>query len=719
MVIEPQTPLDRVLGKRTAAKLDKDLGLTTAKDLLDHLPRRWVAYGQLSSFADLVEGEHVSFVAEVTGQSERRMQRRRGTLVEVTVADQQGRSLRMAFFQGYQAKSRLKAGTSAVFHGKVGSYGGQLTLNNPDFEVIAAEEGAADAQAELRQGPMPLYPATLGVSSPTIRRSVEILLDAAAPQSWPDPVPESAAAQHGLPRQAEAYRLVHRPDASGEHRRGLDYFRFQEALLLQGVRHRQREAAEAVPAAAYPPHPDGVLSAFDAGLPFALTRGQQQVGEALAADLSGESPMNRLLQGEVGSGKTLVALRAMLQVVDGHGQAVLIAPTEVLAAQHERSLRRMLGERVGVGLLGPEASGASVQITLLTGSMPATARKQALLDIASGAAGIVIGTHTVLQETVSFAELGLVVVDEQHRFGVDQRNALRQRHTPSPHMLVMSATPIPRSVAMAVFGDLELTALEGLPGGRHPVTTHLAPISRGPQWVDRVWQRLAETAAAGHQAYVVCPKITDTEDPDNPAASVERISSVLAEHPATAGLRRAELHGQMSAERKEQVMGAFERGQVDVLISTTVIEVGVDVPNASLMVILDADSFGVSTLHQLRGRIGRGSTEENLCLLVTRQPEDHPSLERLHDVAASSEGMELARLDLARRREGDILGASQTGRSHKLKLLSVIEHEQVIAQAEESIRVLTAEDPAWDNHPVLRDAVQEWLEELGGGMKEV
>ncbi len=729
--VGPETALTTVLGGPSAQKLAEALGIFTAGELLDHLPRRWVEYGRLSTLSELREDEHVSFVARVRSTSKRRMQRRRGFLTEVVVEDDAEGTLQMAFFQGHQAHRELTAGTLATFHGKVGSYRGRLTLNNPKYAVLtpvaedigAAEEQAAVAglYASLREGPTPLYPANAQITSWQIESAVEAVLRVAELSAWPDPVPAEVLLSEGAPSLAEAYELVHRPETMEDTRRGLHGLRLHEAYLLNALIARRRAEAgrgEAVPRAA---KFSGLLEAFDEQLIFTPTRGQHAAGQLIAEDLARETPMNRLLQGEVGSGKTLVALRAMLQVVDAGGQAALIAPTEVLAAQHLRSLQGLLGGLVEGDLFTTgtaEAELAGVRLTLLTGSASTAERKQTLLDIASGQAGIVVGTHALLGEQVQFADLGLVVVDEQHRFGVEQRDALRHRDAQVPHMLVMSATPIPRSVAMTVFGDLELTVLEGLPGGRQPIETHVAQMTRGPRVIGRVWERLAEEVAAGRQGYVVCPKITESDRREDPQsgvaveqdASVEMIGQKLAEHPLIGRLRLGTLHGRMESAEKERVMTAFEGGEIDVLISTTVIEVGVDVPNATFMAVLDADAFGMSTLHQLRGRIGRGA-EASVCLLVTRLPDDHPSLERIREVAEHTDGMVLARLDLQRRREGDVLGASQAGARSSLQLLRILRDEDLILRTAEHLRQLTEQDPQWHRHPQLRAAVEAWTAE--------
>jgi ATP-dependent DNA helicase RecG len=758
--ILPNTPLDRVLGKG-AKRLSKALNVGTVQQLLDYFPRRYIDANALSDFSELGEGEHVTFMAVVTRVSQRSLQRRRGFIVEVTVEDSHGSALRMAYFNGYQARKDLAPGARALFHGKVTTFNAQLTLNNPAYDIhTTPDDAAAELVAEptLTSGPMALYPANRHITSWEIRRGITALLELVDFSAWPDPVPPSIATMEEIPDLATAYRQVHQPREHGDHHKGLGRFRLQEALIVQGVLQRRRQATARSAAAAMPLREGGALSAFDAQLPFELTAGQQRSGTLIAHDLAQPSPMNRLLQGEVGSGKTLVALRAMLQTADAGSQSVLVAPTEVLAAQHFRSLSRSLGT------LGEErhqgsafsASEPSVRMTLLTGSLRASERKKALLDIASGRSDIIVGTHSVLSDAVHFAQLGLVVIDEQHRFGVEQRSALRERFTPTPHMLVMSATPIPRSVAMTVFGDLELTVLEGLPGGRSPIETHLVPTMRGPIWIQRVWERVAEQVRAGHQVYVVCPKITTkaptaeeierqlefrfglrpgqqqttlaSQTEGGPAtgtpitrewaeafvsqdASVELIAERLGSNEQLTGMRIDTLHGQLPTEAAADTMSRFEAGQIDVLVATTVVEVGVDVPNATTMVILDAESFGISTLHQLRGRIGRGSTTTNMCLLVTRMPETHPSVERLRQVAQHRDGMELARLDLARRREGDVLGASQSGRISSLQHLSILRDEKLIGRAAEHVARLGTADPTWQTAPQLALAVTEWERE--------
>jgi ATP-dependent DNA helicase RecG len=530
-------------------------------------------------------------------------------------------------------------------------------------------------------------------------------------------VPAEVRARRGLLDLDTALRGVHQPADRAAWWAAKQRLKWDEAFSLQLVLAQRRRSAAVNPALPRPRVTGGLLDSFDAALPFELTAGQREVGDTLTEELSGEHPMHRLLQGEVGSGKTIVALRAMLQAVDAGAQAALLAPTEVLAGQHARTIEAMLGPLAQAGRLG--GADVATRVVLLTGSLPAAARKAALLDVASGAAGIVVGTHALIQEHVQFAELGLVVVDEQHRFGVEQRDALRYKSVAPPHLLVMTATPIPRTVAMTVFGDLETSTLTELPAGRSPIATSVVPVAEKPAWLDRGWQRVREEVAAGRQAYVVCPRIgadmadfeADMSDVDlddlpedegtgrRPPVAVTDVLAKLAEGPLH-GLRLAPLHGRLTPDDKDRTMTEFAAGRIDVLVATTVIEVGVDVPNATVMVVLDADRFGVSQLHQLRGRIGRGG-HPGLCLLVTDVPEAAPARERLDAVASTTDGFELARLDVEQRREGDVLGVAQSGRRSQLKLLSLLRDEDVIVAARAEAGDLVAADPDLTAHPGL------------------
>ncbi|MGH3586473.1 MAG: ATP-dependent DNA helicase RecG, partial [Pseudonocardia sp.] len=508
----------------------------------------------------------------------------------------------------------------------------------------------------------------------------------------------------------KALEWIHRPGSWEEKGAAEKALRFEEAFVTQAVLAQRRAQLLALPAQPRNGSAGGLLDRFDERLPFELTRGQVEVSEQILHDLAAEHPMHRLLQGEVGSGKTVVAVRAMLRVIDSGGQAALLAPTEVLAQQHYRSITALLGDLAAGGMLGGAEDGT--QVALLTGSLGATTRKSALLDAASGAAGIVIGTHALLEEKVQFADLGLVVVDEQHRFGVEQRAALTGKAGERPpHLLVMTATPIPRTVAMTVFGDLETSTLTELPAGRAPIQSSVVPMLERPEWLERAWQRLREEAGQGHQAYVVCPRIGGNDNgvkTTSDLAAVEEITPALTQG-ALKGLRVEALHGRLSPDRKDEVMRAFAAGQIDVLVSTTVIEVGVDVANATVMVILDADRFGVSQLHQMRGRVGRGGLP-GLCLLVTHAEPRSSSRERLDAVAATVDGFELSQVDLEQRREGDVLGVSQSGRRSSLRLPSVIKHEDVIADARVAASAVVADDPELAGHPALAAAVRQLVE---------
>ncbi|MCW1249601.1 ATP-dependent DNA helicase RecG [Acaricomes phytoseiuli] len=726
-------PLSRLLGKASASSLEKHLGLTTVGELLDFFPRRYLNRGELTQISELPFDEDVTLIARVVSARTRPMRQRRGNITEIVVTGDGGAvadaaetgdpadagMLRISFFNGWRAERELRPGTRAMFSGKVGFFNRSLTLTNPDYVLLDAESSDADADAEaFARQPIPVYSATAKLPSWKTAKAISAMLDAVDLDGFVDPLPAEIVAREGFPALAEAYRMIHRPAEPVDWKRARDRFRYQEALVLQTALARRREAVKTQRAVPRPVHQDGLLAAFDAALPFTLTGGQQSVGRELAAELAAAHPMQRLLQGEVGSGKTLVALRAMLQVIDSGGQAALLAPTEVLAAQHYRSIVAALGSLAEGGMLGGHEGGT--RVALLTGSMPAAAKKKALLDAASGAAGIVIGTHALLADQVSFADLGLVVVDEQHRFGVEQRDALRNKADAPPHLLVMTATPIPRTVAMTVFGDLETSMLRELPAGRAPISSFVVGLAENPAWAQRIWQRSREEIDAGHQVYVVCPRIGGSvpeagaeDQPVDPApggegerqtAGVLDVVEMLRRAPALQGQRIEMLHGQLDTEMKAEIMAGFASAEVKVLVSTTVIEVGVDVPNATLMVILDADRFGISQLHQLRGRVGRGGLP-GTALLVTELEPEHPSRRRLDVVAATTDGFRLSQEDLALRGEGDILGASQSGGRSALRLLRVIDHEDIIDTARQDASELVGADPELKLHPALLEAL--------------
>ncbi|OLF08400.1 ATP-dependent DNA helicase RecG [Actinophytocola xinjiangensis] len=703
--------LELAVGAKTAKALAGALDLHTVNDLVHYYPRRYAERGELTDIAGLEIGEHVTVLAKVRTINERRMRQRRGWILEVVITDG-SRTLNCTFFNLRQHSVKLKPGVSALFAGKVSIYQNKLQLTNPEYQPI--EEEQDDAGESIGEsideflGLIPVYPAAAKIQSWQVAQCVQQTLKLL--DTIDDPMPERLRGDKLS--YDEAIRAIHSARDWAGVGAARNRLKWGEALAVQLALAQRRVAATARPAPACPRVEDGLRAAFDERLPFELTNGQREVGEAIATDLGGEHPMNRLLQGEVGSGKTIVALRAMLQVVDAGRQAALLAPTEVLAAQHARSLGRMLGDLAQAGELG--GAEHATRIALLTGSLPAAARKQAMLDVVSGAAGIVVGTHALIQDKVSFADLGLVVVDEQHRFGVEQRDALRTRagENASPHVLVMTATPIPRTVAMTVYGDLETSSLRELPAGRSPITTAVVPVAEKPAWLDRAWQRLREEVAQGHQAYVVCPRIGETDEAAElealekddgsgrrPPMAVLDVAAELNEGPLK-GLRLAILHGKMPADDKDTVMRAFAAGEVDVLVATTVVEVGVDVPNATGMVIMDADRFGVSQLHQLRGRVGRGSAA-GVCLLVSEALSGTATRDRLDAVASTLDGFELAQVDLEMRREGDILGATQSGKHSQLRLLSLLRDADLIAQAREVAQQLVGESPDLAEYPGL------------------
>lgn len=747
-VLEPDSDLRPLIGGRTAATLAKALDLHTLDDALRHFPRRYLKRGELTDLADLQVGEDVTVMAEVASVRSRRTGGRGGRkpvwMTEVVLTD--GREkLMVTFFNQKWRDATLVPGRQALFAGKVGSYRGTRQLVHPDHLDLADPNAEADQYVGRL---MPVYPTSGNLRVWRIAQAIALLLPLAG--ELPDPIPQGVRSAHGLLSYADALQAIHRPESMADVEAAQHRFRFEEAFILQSLllrRRAQRQSATAIPRGAVT---GGLVHALDARLPFALTAGQQQAAAEIAADMTQTHPMLRLLQGDVGSGKTVVALRAMLATVDAGAQAALVAPTEVLAQQHFQTITAMLGSLGRRGQIDGDPDGTSV--VLLTGSLGAADRRQALLDIASGSAGLIIGTHALFSESVMFADLGLVVVDEQHRFGVEQRAALVESagSAAAPHQLVMTATPIPRSVAMTVFGDLDVTTLRERPAGRHDVATHIVPVAERPDYLERTWARVVEEVAAGHKAYVVCPRIDeasttqdvddlfasdaqDVEDPDLPAdagrstadgvpgasgarrppgyppSAVTELHEYLQSGPL-ADLRLATMHGRLEAAEKERVMAAFaapsaDPDAVDVLVSTTVIEVGVDVPDATVMVIIDAHRFGISSLHQLRGRVGRGG-QPGLCLLVTDAAPEDSGGARLAAVSATTDGFELSLADLRLRREGNVLGAAQSGRANSLRLLSVLDHEEIIVAARAAASDLLREDMELASYPELHHQLQ-------------
>ena len=733
VAITPDSPIGSVFGsshkKRKLA--EEGLGLRTVGDLLRHFPRRYVAATELSEVATPVAGDQLTIVGEVRSCDSASFfggnRRQFRTTVRLRT---DGPDFSVTLFSPYQSlvdrhEAEFRPGVRAVFTGKAKQFRGSWQLEQPHGFALDGPEAVTMSKL------MPIYPLTAKLYSWDLQKVVRAALDLVT--DVPDVFTPELRERFELLGIMQALRWIHAPDEWSQLGAAQKRFRFEEALVLQLVLARRRAAQRAQGAQSRPGRAGGILDAFDARLPFELTGGQREIGDLVAAELGRDHPMNRLLQGEVGSGKTLVALRAMLQVVDSGGQAALLAPTEVLAQQHHRSIAALLGDLAQGGMLGGAAEATAV--VLLTGSMGKAARQEAMLRIVTGEAGLVIGTHALLEDRVEFADLGLVVVDEQHRFGVEQRAALTDKAGSPPHVLVMTATPIPRTVAMTVFGDLETSVLAELPAGRAPIQTSVVPLAEQPAWIERVWQRVREEVEKGHQVYVVCPRISgdsgeegesdqvdldeegaELAPPRRALAAVEEVHAELVAGPLQ-GLRTAVLHGRLAPDDKDRTMRAFAAGEVDVLVSTTVIEVGVDVHNATTMVLLDADRFGVSQLHQLRGRVGRGGLP-GLCLLVSHAEAATPARDRLDAVASTTDGFELSRVDLEQRREGDVLGASQSGFRSGLVTLRVLRDEKTIVRAREAAEALLSEDPALAHAPDLAAAVAEVERSAASGFME-
>ena len=681
-----ETKLVDVIGDRTAKVIATELGYKTVGDFLHHYPRRYVKRGELTDISKLREGEEATVLAKVHSVKSRRMANRKQVIVEVVIEDNNREKMSLTFFNQAWREKEMRIGRQGLFAGKIGTFKGMRQLAHPELEWLPGDSDVEDAIESFADRYLPIYPATGKFPSWKIAKALEVVLDTL--DGIEDFLPEKIKSAENFPDLADAFKEVHRPTDLDLANKARARLTFDEAFLLQLTMLKQKRELARVHTIARIPKSDGVLAEFDLRLPFQLTPGQLEVSKEIFDDLLQEHPMHRLLQGEVGSGKTIVALRAALSVIDSGAQVALLAPTEVLAQQHHRTIARQLGDLASKGTLGAPEN--AIEIALLTGSMSPSDKKSTQSRIKSGEIDLVIGTHALLSNAVGFNDLGLVIVDEQHRFGVEQRDALRAKAKTPPHLLVMTATPIPRTVAITVFGDLDISTLSELPLGRTPITTHLVNSISKPAYLERAWQRIREEVASGHQAYVVAPRISagNSEESDmdflfgvesKESAAVTDLAPELATG-ALKGLRVAELHGKLTPEEKEQTMQAFSNREIDVLVSTTVIEVGVDVPNATVMVIMDADRFGISQLHQLRGRIGRGQAP-GLCLLITKVPEDSLAYERLIAVANTLDGFELARIDLEQRREGDVLGVSQSGSRSHLKLLRVLRDEEIIVTA--------------------------------------
>ena len=705
--------LDAVLGAKAARALEDVFGIRTIDDLLRHYPRKYsqgsTVRGEDDDPPD--EGEHITFVGEIEKADVRwtNRQPRREYLV-ITLKNRRP-NVTATFFNAKYIKNGLVAGTRLMLSGEVGYFKGTMQLTHPDFLVLDSPKGRMVGSKSLKtiagtagvdeldmsafeRDFFPIYPASAKLQSWDIYACVRQVLAVLDP--IPEPLPEGVVRQRHLVSEDTALRAIHLAENEKERARAQERLTFDEAVGLQWALAQRRHGELACSGPPAQKRPDGLLGALSAGLPFELTAGQRDVLAVISAELAAAKPMNRLLQGEVGSGKTIVSVLAMAQMVDAGYQCALLAPTEVLAAQHAQSIRAVLGPLGMAGQLGGDER--ATRVALLTGSMTAAQKREVRDEVASGGAGIVIGTHALLQDAVEFHRLGLVVVDEQHRFGVEQRDRLRAKAPEglTPHLLVMTATPIPRTVALTVYGDLETSTLRELPRGRQPITTTTIFVSEKPQWLARAWGRVAEEVAAGRQAYVVASRIDENDKPDGgqngpPPITVVALHEHLR-HGPLAGLRLGLMHGRLPADEKDAVMADFRAGEIDVLVCTTVIEVGVDVPNATVMVVMDADRFGISQLHQLRGRIGRGA-HPSLCLLATRLPQHSKAGERLEAVAATLDGFALADLDLQERREGDVLGDNQSGRKSRLRFLSLIDHLDVIVAARDLCESVYAADP--------------------------
>ena len=722
-----QTPLPRLLGAK--ARRLAPLGLNTLADLLYNFPRRYEDPAKPSDMSTLHLGEQVTVMASVESATARRGRGYGQTILTVTVTDGQRRLTLTHFLKkSWQVDwhlQRYQPGRMGLFSGQVNLYQGKPQLVHP--KVVWVGSAGEQDEAWIEAGrPAPIYAATAQVESRQIQLAVGTVLDLVANQELADPLPEALRRDHCLLALAPALRCIHQPKTDAEWLAARQRFRFEEAYVLQVALAKRRRAAAAVATTAWPAAAGGLVGQLDARLPFDLTVDQRQVGGQISQMLALPHPMNQLLQGDVGSGKTVVALRAMVQVAAAGGQAALLAPTEVLAGQHYKTIKALLGDLFDEGAGG---GGGGVTVRLLTGSASAKSKEAVRAQIEDGSAQLVVGTHALLQGSVSFANLGLVVVDEQHRFGVEQRDQLRRRPGRPPHLLVMTATPIPRTIAMTVFGELGILTLKTSPPGRLPIQTVWVNPAVHPSWLDRVWQRVAEEARAGNRVFVVVPAIEPGQveagsdlldqamfepllfagsgagDPARPPlASVAETLTDLAARPVLAGVRLAPMHSRLAVAEKDRVMAQFRQGQVDVLVATTVIEVGIDVPDATLLVVLDADRFGLSQLHQLRGRVGRGA-KPSVCLLVSSAEPDSVAHQRLEAMVRHADGFALAEVDLRTRHQGDILGAAQSGYRGALRLVDVTKDGKLIQESRQAAIQMVASDPELSAQPALAQAV--------------
>ncbi len=702
-------PVDQVKGlsgKRGDAL--KKSGVESVADLLHHVPRRYIDRSRVEPVSTLPVGEEVTIIVEVISVSTRRPKRRLA-ITEARVSDGTG-TLKVVWFNQPFRERQLGVGSEVALSGKVERFRGTPQMTSPDVDVLS---GTSEALTTGRV--VPIHPSVGDVGPGHMRRAVHNAVKRSQP--IPDPLPVEVIERNQLVERATAFSDIHFPEDIGAvtpARRRLvfdELFRLEIALALQKRRRKEQERGTRHSL-------DGSLvDRFIAGLPYDLTGAQRRVLQDIRIDLADESPMHRLLQGEVGSGKTVVAVATLLAGIQGGWQGAVMAPTEVLAAQHFLGIAQLLhdaglqpseegaGVELGMDSLFSAGDGPAVRLALLTGSQVATnfvsgaTRSQLLAWIADGKVDLVVGTHALIQEGVHFHRLGVAVVDEQHRFGALQRVALKEKAADiDPDVLIMTATPIPRTLSMTLYGDLEVSAIDELPPGRAPIDT---------MWIARdreqkAWDLVRAEAVQGRQAFVVCPLVEDSDKLEVVSATGEfdRLTEVFAD------LEVGLLHGQLHPRDKEEVMSAFRRGDIDVLVATTVIEVGIDVPNATVIVVEDADRFGLSQLHQLRGRVGRGS-HPGTCVLIS-DPATPDGERRMEAMVETTDGFRLADIDLELRGQGTVFGARQSGRAD-LKLANIVrDFETLIAARDEAFALVDA-DPNLDAYPELRAEVRALL----------
>ena len=710
-------PVTVLRGVGTAMATDlSELGITTVFDLVTHYPRRYIDGSRMATIRQLTQGEKTTVLASVTRVSAPPPRPGRGrrppARVQLEIADGSGRMSVVFFNQTWRAK-QLPVGTLALFFGPVTSFRDQLQMVSPTVEVLRGADEDGDNDATPSAGRIyPVYPLTekAGLTSVRIGRLVHEALDRAG--TFADPLSDVVLDRFDLLDRTSAFSGIHRPESMSKMEPARRRLAFDELLRLQLAlvlrRQRLHEDARGIRHAVS--SADGVptlVEQFTSRLPFPLTGAQARAVADLTDDLGGPLPMHRLLQGDVGSGKTVVAVSAMLIGVQGGHQGALMAPTEVLAEQHATEVRRLVD---GLEVVDPATLAGSrpLRVALLTSRTGAADRTSIHDGLADGTVDILVGTHALLTDRVVFDSLGVVVIDEQHRFGVEQRAALRDKGRgddgtgSDPDLLVMTATPIPRTAAMVVFGDLDMTVIDELPPGRQPVTTSWA---RTPLEAQHAWARVREQVASGHRAFVVCP-LVEGSDRVEAASAIEEAERLAYEE--LEGLRVGLLHGQMRPADKELAMEAFRAGDLDVLVATTVIEVGVDVPEASVMVIEDADRFGIAQLHQLRGRVGRGG-EPAWCFLLSESEAPEPAA-RLTAMEESTDGFILADVDLELRGEGTILGARQKGRSD-LKLAKLLSDRDLVVDARALAVELVAADPLLADHRLLVEELRLFVDE--------